>query len=143
MTTPMLPAAELLALPPTDLRELLDAAPGETLAERAAVLGLDLAAPEHRAAVDAAIGGQGCLDPQPANGPAPEALDLPALIEAHKGSQRPMLGGTFAVYVEPAGGLVLVTDIPGRGVEQRTMPAALVKLATNPGKVGRLLGLRG
>ena len=43
--------AELLALEPSDLRGLMDLADGDGIAERAATLGLDIAAPAHCRAV--------------------------------------------------------------------------------------------
>ena len=51
----------------------------------------------------------------------------------------PMIAGTFALYVRPDGGLELVTDVEGRGVEKKTIPAALVKAFTS-GK-GPLAGM--
>jgi hypothetical protein len=43
----------------------------------------------------------------------------------------PLLAGTFAVYQAPDGGIVLVTEIPGRGVERRVVPGKVIRLATS------------
>lgn len=51
-------------------------------------------------------------DEQPAEAPQPE----------------PIVAGSFALYPGPRGELVLVTDIPGRGVERKVFPRALVKM---------------
>lgn len=45
----------------------------------------------------------------------------------------PMMAGTFALYETPQGGIVLVTDVAGRGVERREFPPALVKMAMGGG----------
>jgi hypothetical protein len=45
----------------------------------------------------------------------------------------PLMAGTFALYETPHGGIVLVTDVAGRGVERREFPPALVKMATGGG----------
>jgi hypothetical protein len=51
-------------------------------------------------------------DEQPPEAPQPE----------------PIIAGSFAIYPGPRGELVLVTDIPGRGIERKVFPRALVKL---------------
>lgn len=48
----------------------------------------------------------------------------------------PMLAGTFAIYPDGSGGLVLVTDMEGSGVQRRAIPARLVKMATGGGLLG-------
>lgn len=53
--------------------------------------------------------------------PAEETLGEPA----------PVLAGTFAVYATPDGGILLVTEIPGRGIERRAVPGKVVRLATS------------
>jgi hypothetical protein len=45
----------------------------------------------------------------------------------------PLMAGTFALYETPNGGVMLVTDVEGRGVERREFPPALVKLAMGGG----------
>lgn len=53
----------------------------------------------------------------------------------------PLLAGTFAIYPRPDGGLELVADIEGRGVETRTVPAALVKMiSSGKGPAAKMLG---
>lgn len=56
--------------------------------------------------------------PQPA--PVAGEIDAPPV---------PFLQGTFALYADPSGALVLVTDIPGRGLERNVLPAAMVRAA--------------
>lgn len=46
-----------------------------------------------------------------------------------EGQPAPLAQGTFALYATPEGALVLVTDIPDRGVERNVLPAAMVKAA--------------
>lgn len=41
----------------------------------------------------------------------------------------PMVAGTFAVYEDGTGGYVLVTQVEGRPVEHRRIPAAMVKMS--------------
>ena len=50
----------------------------------------------------------------------------------------PEVAGTFAIYATPDGGYCLVTDIPGRGVEQRVISGKMVRFAMGPG--ARMLG---
>jgi hypothetical protein len=49
----------------------------------------------------------------------------------------PMLAGTFAIYEDGAGGFVLVTETTEHGVQRKVIPAALVKMATGGGMLGR------
>lgn len=52
--------------------------------------------------------------------------------------------GTFAIYPDGQGGYVLVTDTAEHGTDRRHIPAAMVKLATGGGIIGRrLAGLFG
>lgn len=51
----------------------------------------------------------------------------------------PILAGTFALYHDGDGGFVLVTD-HGEGPQRKHIPAALVKLATRSGALGRIFG---
>jgi len=62
-----------------------------------------------------------------------------ALTGAAEAAPAPMLAGTFALYQSPDGGFVLVTDIPGRGVEQKIIPGKVVKLITS-GVGARMFG---
>lgn len=50
----------------------------------------------------------------------------------------PLAAGTFALYPTGDGGLVLVTDVEGRGVERRAVPGALLRMM-GAGKMGRLM----
>lgn len=43
----------------------------------------------------------------------------------------PLMAGTFALYQTPDGGFMLVTDIPGRGIEKRHVPGKMVRLVTS------------
>lgn len=53
----------------------------------------------------------------------------------------PVIAGTFAIYHRTDGGMELVTDVQGRGVESRTVPAAIIKMvASGKGPVAGLLG---
>lgn len=45
----------------------------------------------------------------------------------------PMIAGTFALYQTPDGGMILVTDVKDRGVEQKIIPPALVKMVMGGG----------
>jgi hypothetical protein len=51
----------------------------------------------------------------------------------------PMLAGTFALYEDGQGGFVLVTDTEDHGEQRKHIPAALVKMATGGGLIGRKL----
>ena len=54
---------------------------------------------------------------------------------------QPLIAGTFAIYPRPDGGLELVTDVEGRGIERKTIPGALVKMVmSGKGPVGGMLG---
>lgn len=48
----------------------------------------------------------------------------------------PMMAGTFALYDDGHGGIVLVTDVNGE-ITKKAIPAALVKLATGDGMMAR------
>lgn len=48
----------------------------------------------------------------------------------------PMMAGTFALYDDGHGGVVLVTDIGGE-ITKKAIPAALVKLTTGDGTMSR------
>lgn len=74
---------------------------------------------------------------QPAT-PSTTAAEAPVESPAAPDAPMPVLAGTFALYDTPDGGYVLVTDIPGRGVEHRTFAGKLVRLMT--GRMGRLFG---
>lgn len=67
-----------------------------------------------------------------------ELAEIPAPVPA------PIMAGTFAVYETPDGGFVLVTEIPGRGVEQRVISGKLVRMVTSgkgAGMLGRIFGM--
>lgn len=64
-----------------------------------------------------------------------------AVPEAPPAAPAPLIAGTFAIYARPDGGMELVTDVQGRGVERRTVPAAIIKMvASGKGPVAGLLG---
>lgn len=48
----------------------------------------------------------------------------------------PLMAGTFALYDDGHGGIILVTDVDG-AVTKKAIPAALVKMATGDGAVSR------
>ena len=52
-----------------------------------------------------------------------------------------LIGGTFAIYVnsDGKGGLVLITDIEGRGIERHPIPAAMVKMMTGNSPVAKMI----
>lgn len=52
----------------------------------------------------------------------------------------PALAGTFAIYEDGNGGFVLVTETDQHGTMRKHVPAALVKMATGGGMLGRKLG---
>lgn len=174
---------ELLALPPADLAELVDACPGDYVSARAAVLGLDVAVPEHWHALSAAFPGaftgldmpvaagrdavrsdltpDAAPEPEPHTGhpPAPgeqqstaqpvdpepvdpDGIDIAELLAAYRGRPDPFLAGTFAMYSAPDGSIVIITEIPGRGVERRDVPGNFVRLALGAaaGKGAGMLG---
>jgi hypothetical protein len=49
-----------------------------------------------------------------------------------------MIGGTFAIYMAAGGGLVMVTDVEGRGVERRAIPKAMVDMFSGKGPLGKM-----
>jgi hypothetical protein len=56
----------------------------------------------------------------------------------------PLIAGTFALYDDQNGGYVLVTETTEHGLTRKHIPAAMVKLATGGGLLGRkLAGLVG
>jgi hypothetical protein len=71
--------------------------------------------------------------PAETSGPATaESEDRAVVLEPHE----PILAGTFALYVTPEGGFVLVTETSQRGTEHHVMPAAMVKMAKSIGGGG-------
>lgn len=48
-----------------------------------------------------------------------------------------VLEGTFALYPDGQGGYVLVTYTEAHGLDRKHIPAALVKMATGGGVIGR------
>lgn len=52
---------------------------------------------------------------------------------------QPMIAGTFAVYATADGGFCLVTEIPGRGVEQRVISGRMVRMVTS-GPASKMFG---
>lgn len=91
-------------------------------------------------------GSEHCRDPKcPCRGENPdEPADLAELLAIYRGRPEPFLAGTFALYSAASGAVVMVTEIPGRGVEQRDMPSKMVKLAiaamSGKGPLGKLFG---
>lgn len=52
----------------------------------------------------------------------------------------PVMAGTFAIYEDTDGGMVLVADVAGQGVTRRKIPAQIVSmLHSGGGPVGRML----
>lgn len=41
----------------------------------------------------------------------------------------PLVSGSFAIYEGPKGAVILVTEIPGRGIERKVFPGKLVAMA--------------
>jgi len=79
---------------------------------------------------------------EPTPDPAPEPEPAPEPIPEPPAGPAPIVAGTFAVYADPSGGMVLVTDVAGRGIERRAVPATIVRLVTHgdmPGPVGAIL----
>ena len=60
-------------------------------------------------------------------------------VEVTPVGPRLLAGGTFAIYADPAGGLVLVTDVEGRGIERHAVPAGLVKMMTGNSPMARMV----
>lgn len=85
-------------------------------------------------------------DAQSALQPAdPDEVDVVELLARYRGSAEPFLCGTFAMYSAPDGSIVIVTECPGRGVEQRAVPGHVVRLALGAaagkgGVLGRMFG---
>lgn len=83
--------------------------------------------------------------PEPAQSAAQpagsEPLEIAAMLAEYRGRPDPFLFGTFAMYSAPDGSIVIVTEIPGRGVEQHQIPGRFVALGLNAmnGK-GAMLG---
>lgn len=73
---------------------------------------------------------------------ATEEEQAAAMDEAGEEQAAPLFAGTFAVYQTKKGALVLVTEIPGRGVERKVFPAAMIKLAMS-GPLKGMLGMGG
>lgn len=67
--------------------------------------------------------------PGEAHSPFDGPEGLTAHIAAHRGTGRPFLAGTFALYAAPDGSVVMVTETDQAGVRRDVMPARLVKLA--------------
>lgn len=131
--------AELLALDPHDLAELLDDAPGDTLPVRAAALGLDLAIVDDRSAVERAVDVHALtcgrpVEPWTAGAPPVdvEPVDLAARLDelAAGAGPEPLFAGTFAFYVAPDGAFVAVVETPERGVERIRFPKAMIRTVT-------------
>jgi len=56
----------------------------------------------------------------------------------------PILAGKFGIYEDGKGGYWLITETDAHGMQRKHIPAALVKLATGQGLMGkRLTGLFG
>ncbi len=52
----------------------------------------------------------------------------------------PLLGGTFAIYATEQGGLHMITDVEGRGVEHWPVPPALVKMMSGNSPMSKMFG---
>lgn len=78
--------------------------------------------------------------PTPTTEPA-AADDLAAALAELESAptHTPLMAGTFALYGDGKGGLVLVTETADGGVQRRQIPARLIKLATGGGILGSQL----
>ena len=61
--------------------------------------------------------------------------------EVEPAGPAPMMAGTFAIYPDEGGGLVLVADIAGRGVTRRRIPGTVVSMLSGDGggPLGKML----
>lgn len=79
--------------------------------------------------------------------PAESAALAPLELPSTPDTTRPFLAGTFALYLDHDGSVVMVSDIDGRGVEHHRIPKAMVAMAMNAagggGVMGKLGGLFG
>lgn len=69
-------------------------------------------------------------------------MSTDAAAEPETTQPEPELAGTFAIYADGRGGYVLVTDTVDQGTTRKHIPAALVKLATGNGVIGKIFGNR-
>lgn len=92
-------------------------------------------------------------------GPEPDALSLPEpdpagaadmadMLAASAGTGRPFMAGTFALYSDPSGAVVIVTETETAGVRRDVIPRKAVKVALDlmagkHGMIGKLGGLLG
>lgn len=67
---------------------------------------------------------QGLPEPDPAG-----AASLADLMAATAGTGQPFMAGTYALYADPTGAVVLVTQDPDGSVRRSVVPAKMVRLA--------------
>lgn len=99
------------------------------------------------------------VDPVDAQGePGPDALGLPEpdaaaaatieqILKESAGTGRPFMAGTFALYSDPTGAVVMVTDTSSSGVRRDVIPRKAVKFAlsmigggSKRSMIGKLIG---
>ncbi len=98
----------------------------------------------------AQTGGQGNPDPKPASpdGSVSQATQAPTapqnaaetartignILKESAQTGEPFMEGTFALYADPSGAVVIVTENPERGVERHTIPPQFVRLVLSLGR---------
>jgi len=75
------------------------------------------------------------------------AAELRAAMEMSAVNGRPFMAGTFAMYADPSGAVVLVTEDAGMNVRRTVIPRKVVRIALqfmagDVGPIGRLFGRR-
>lgn len=74
------------------------------------------------------------------------AAGMAELLAESAGTGRPFMAGTFALYSDPSGAVVMVTETDGTGVRRDVIPRKAVKFALglmggrSRGMLGRLIG---
>lgn len=85
-------------------------------------------------------------DPTPDDQALTDLLTTPPTPD----TENPFLAGTFALYMDHDGAVIMVTEIEGRGVERHRIPKAMVSAALSfagggggiAGKLGGFLARR-
>lgn len=71
------------------------------------------------------------------DGGALALIDEAGAAARQAGQPSLIVAGSFAIYANERGGLVLVTDIEGHGVQRKKIPSAFVRMAFR-GPLGKL-----
>lgn len=84
--------------------------------------------------------GLGLPEPDPA-----AAASMADILAASAGTGRPFMAGTFAMYSDPSGAVVMVTETEAGGLRRDVIPRKAVKFALGlmsgkRGMLGRLIG---